>query len=264
MAVGTKADRLRRKKQMKKPGYSTIETENACEIFDAILKEEVLLPDFQRGFVWDEDMKIALSASVLTKLPVGSLLMLEAYIDEYAFRKIGKKQMIDVSGKNQDVTVHSLLDGQQRITTLVNVFSDFMIDNQVGFYDLIKSNTLYRRYFLKIPYYNDRYEEKDIYGINCLKFPFDVEKEFPKFEAEDVKKYIESVKITGNEKCLKNIQEVRTNEVMQYCTENYKSKDEKKYFLVPLYYLHKACKDKNSNAYKIIDKDIRKNFSKLF
>lgn len=44
------------------------------------LKEkEILLPDFQRGFVWkDVEKQSRLAASVLTRLPLGTLLLLES------------------------------------------------------------------------------------------------------------------------------------------------------------------------------------------
>lgn len=44
-----------------------------------IKKNEILLPDFQRQFVWkEEEMQRKLVASVLTKMPIGSILLLKS------------------------------------------------------------------------------------------------------------------------------------------------------------------------------------------
>ena len=43
---------------------------NLKEMIELIQKQELLLPDFQRGFVWDIEMQQRLVASVLTKMPI--------------------------------------------------------------------------------------------------------------------------------------------------------------------------------------------------
>ena len=43
-----------------------------------IKKNEILLPDFQRQFVWKEEIQKKLVASVLTRLPIGSILLLRS------------------------------------------------------------------------------------------------------------------------------------------------------------------------------------------
>ena len=44
---------------------------------DKIKKNLILLPDFQRNFVWnDPDIQRDLVASVIAKLPIGSILLL--------------------------------------------------------------------------------------------------------------------------------------------------------------------------------------------
>ena len=68
---------------------------NLVEIINKIEKNQILLPDFQREFVWkDEDQQKQLVASVLCKMPVGSILLLESDPDDYAAKVIGcsKKQ----------------------------------------------------------------------------------------------------------------------------------------------------------------------------
>ncbi|MBO5826747.1 MAG: DUF262 domain-containing protein, partial [Treponema sp.] len=52
-------------------------------ILDRIKKQELILPDFQRGFVWDSEKMKKLYASVLAKIPVGSILTLESKDDNF-------------------------------------------------------------------------------------------------------------------------------------------------------------------------------------
>ena len=95
---------------------------NLKEMIELIQKQELLLPDFQRGFVWDIEMQQRLVASVLTKMPIGSILVLEADTEDFGCRILGRKDEVDTSGGNRNVNV--LLDGQQRMTALANVFSN--------------------------------------------------------------------------------------------------------------------------------------------
>ena len=54
------------------------------ELVHKIEDNKIVLPDFQRGFVWkDQKKQKALIASILTKLPIGTILLLEAKVDEY-------------------------------------------------------------------------------------------------------------------------------------------------------------------------------------
>ena len=50
---------------------------NLRDIVDRISENTIVLPDFQRGFTWKENNRQkALLASVLTKLPIGTVLFL--------------------------------------------------------------------------------------------------------------------------------------------------------------------------------------------
>lgn len=233
---------------MRKPGESIVVEENVCDIFDGIVKEEILLPDFQRGFVWDEEKIKPFIASVLTKLPVGSLLMLESKATDYACRRIGRTERVSMEKKSSDEPIFALLDGQQRITVLTHTFSDFMIDKSVKYSDLISPKTLYRRQFLRIPSYMQR-EDYEIYGLDTLIFPFSATKDFPNFTSDQIEKSICSVKISANE-VLHDVANQDINRVMEFC-KGYEEGG-KKYSIIPLYYLYKACKDEKSRAYKIL------------
>ena len=112
-------------------------------IIDRINKNEILLPDFQRAFVWrDEERQKKLIASVLCKMPVGSILLLHADPNDYAAKVIGcKNKMVNTS--NISDKVDFLLDGQQRITVLSNVFSNVIHENCPKVSELVASIALF-------------------------------------------------------------------------------------------------------------------------
>lgn len=73
------------------------------------------LPDFQRGWVWDEDRIKSLIASVSMAFPIGALMRLETG-GEVQF----KERLVEGAPKDAENTQaqYLLLDGQQRITSL--------------------------------------------------------------------------------------------------------------------------------------------------
>ena len=60
-------------------------------------------------------------------MPIGSILLLTSSADEYCSKVIGKNADLDASDIVENVDF--LLDGQQRITVLTNVFSNVIHDN---------------------------------------------------------------------------------------------------------------------------------------
>lgn len=75
----------------------------------------VQLPDFQRGWVWDDHRIKALIASIMNSYPVGALMFLEFGGDTVRFRR----RLF--TGAVKDATPSDLvLDGQQRLTSIYN------------------------------------------------------------------------------------------------------------------------------------------------
>lgn len=75
------------------------------------------LPDFQRGWVWDDGRIKALILSVLHNFPVGAAMFLEYGNESIHF----KHKPIEGSGANANIEPDELiLDGQQRLTSLYN------------------------------------------------------------------------------------------------------------------------------------------------
>ena len=172
--------------------------ENKTDFNDLVRKidsKEILLPDFQRDFVWkDEDQQKSITASVLAKMPIGSILLLQSEPTEYACKKIGLNQEIDTSEiKNK---IYFLLDGQQRITVLTNVFSNEIQDNKKKISDLV-SPSLKRHFFLLIPRWKDIWndpEKDDLFGVKTLRFPYlNPDSDIPDFLSGDIKSFIVSL-----------------------------------------------------------------------
>ena len=75
------------------------------------------LPDFQRGWVWDDGRIKALILSVIHSFPVGAAMFLEYGNESIHF----KHKPIEGSDANPDTEPDELiLDGQQRLTSLYN------------------------------------------------------------------------------------------------------------------------------------------------
>ncbi len=168
---------------------------NLKKIAEMIQRGDLLLPDFQRGFVWREETAKSLIASVLTKMPIGSILLLEAKTTDYGCRILGRKDEPDL-GEEREVYV--LLDGQQRLTVLSNVFSNLLYHDYRGGkspdcdYSKIISTELMSRYFLKIPSVERLNEENDRFRLRDLDFsPENPESDIPDFLTGDILPFIE-------------------------------------------------------------------------
>lgn len=168
---------------------------NKTDFKDVIRKIEnfsILLPDFQREFVWrDEDQQKQIVASVLARMPIGSVLLLKSKPDDYSSKKIGCKSPVDTSKLKSEVEF--LLDGQQRITVLTNVFSNIIHDQCENVLDLI-SPSLKRRFFLRIPKWTKCRDEADLFGVHNLEFKYqNPDSEDPEFLSGDVLPFIECI-----------------------------------------------------------------------
>ena len=89
------------------------------ELIKDVQNGGVVLPDFQRSFIWEPEDVRGLLVSVLGNYFIGSMLMLEYFRDDspFALRLVEGVEEINKSAKIQSI-VKILLDGQQRTTAL--------------------------------------------------------------------------------------------------------------------------------------------------
>jgi hypothetical protein len=89
------------------------------ESLDGMLNEaedgSTQLPDFQRGWVWDDDHVRSLLASISLGYPIGAVMMLRAGGETIRF----KQRPLEGASTSEDRKAERLiLDGQQRLTSL--------------------------------------------------------------------------------------------------------------------------------------------------
>ena len=225
------------------------------EIVRKIEKKQILLPDFQRDFVWkDEEKQIGLVCSLLAKMPLGSILLLKSKADDYVCTSLGTKS--EVKPDNSSEEVEFLLDGQQRLTVLSNVLSNVIFEKCDNFNDLI-SPSLKKRFFLRIPRWksvNDN-SEKDLFGVKNLHFTIEnPDSDDPDFLTEDIKPFIQCCSFNKNDKTSYNPLNPVTTNLDSFCIGYEKG------YLIPLYLLAPTEKNKKQmNArFENIIRDISK------
>lgn len=84
------------------------------ELMKAVDTGSAQLPDFQRGWVWDDNRIKALIASITSNFPVGAAMFLEYGNADIRF----KYRVIEGSSADRVVPAELILDGQQRITSM--------------------------------------------------------------------------------------------------------------------------------------------------
>jgi hypothetical protein len=124
---------------------------------------KIVLPNFQRPYVWDLSDQTQLLASFLVRLPIGTFLMLEGESDSFHSQELCFKNTAEPTGSD----CKFLLDGQQRMSTIKNIFFDHL-----GFgkwEECIRARNLYSalqyRWFLKI-----ENSPLDLFGFDKLRF----------------------------------------------------------------------------------------------
>ena len=92
---------------------------NVRQLLDRVYNGEIVLPDFQRSFIWEPEDVRELIVSVLGDYFIGSMLFIDSTADNapFALRLIEGVERINREAKIQPL-VKIVLDGQQRITAL--------------------------------------------------------------------------------------------------------------------------------------------------
>ena len=89
------------------------------EILADIVKGKIQLPEFQRGWVWDDDHIRSLLVSIARSFPVGAIMLLETG-GQARFQLRAVEGVELPPGSSPELLI---LDGQQRLTTLTQVLA---------------------------------------------------------------------------------------------------------------------------------------------
>lgn len=88
---------------------------NLYEILKDVNSGKIQLPDFQRGWVWDDDRIKGVIASVAKSFPIGAVMLLETGNENIRFKTKPVEGVLGLNGTKPEMLI---LDGQQRITSL--------------------------------------------------------------------------------------------------------------------------------------------------
>ncbi len=201
------------------------ETIKLQNLIDEVTDKKLVLPDFQRKFVWEQNDMYGLFSSVLCKMPFGSILTLESTDKEFSCKKLGAKPKECHEEIESGKQIEYLIDGQQRLTSLFAGFTTYYFSAFKDIPKKIAAPRLLEMYFIKIPAENN---ENSIDLFNAKKLSFDCNRENTEnnyFSSEEMKQIISSEKIS------KIIKERKTevfdleskadlDSIASYCTNN--------------------------------------------
>ncbi|MEF3112452.1 GmrSD restriction endonuclease domain-containing protein [Streptomyces chrestomyceticus] len=89
--------------------------ERISQLAQRVLTGDILLPKFQRDFVWPREKVLDLLDSIARNYPIGSILLWQSRQELASERTIGGLAIAD---RKPDYPVNYLLDGQQRLSTV--------------------------------------------------------------------------------------------------------------------------------------------------
>ncbi len=92
----------------------TTNPKKLSDLLNDVEAGRIQLPDFQRGWVWDEERIQNLLVSIVQRFPIGAIMMLDAGKENAQFASVVLKNVPD----REAAPTQLLLDGQQRLTSL--------------------------------------------------------------------------------------------------------------------------------------------------
>ncbi|MBF6128889.1 GmrSD restriction endonuclease domain-containing protein [Nocardia brasiliensis] len=90
-------------------------SERVLNLAGRVLSGDIVLPEFQRPFVWKRNQVLELLDSIYRNFPIGSMLVWESRQNLMSKRSIAD---LDVADRSPNYPVNYLLDGQQRLSTV--------------------------------------------------------------------------------------------------------------------------------------------------
>ena len=152
---------------------------------------KIQLPDFQRGYKWDDERIRSLLVTVLRGHPMGALMLLDTGNDNIHFKPQPLARVTDDAAVDEHRALRSpnslLLDGQQRMTSLYQALTGSGI---VGTKDS-RGKEMARRYFLDVELaLGDPSEQDDAVrslsenGVVRANFERDIVEDYSTFEKQ--------------------------------------------------------------------------------
>jgi hypothetical protein len=89
------------------------------KLLDDVVEGKIQLPDFQRGWVWDDEHIRELLVSIGRSFPIGAVMLLEAG-GEAKFQ-VRPVEGVELGVNGAALAAQLILDGQQRLTSLTQV-----------------------------------------------------------------------------------------------------------------------------------------------
>lgn len=126
-------------------GVTTFDStkESLLDLLRSIRDGKTQLPDFQRGWVWDDEHIRSLLASISLSYPIGAVMMLQTGNPDVRF----KPRLVEgISMAHLPEPERLILDGQQRLTSL---FQSLFLGQAVTTRDA-RGNQIKRWYYLDI------------------------------------------------------------------------------------------------------------------
>jgi hypothetical protein len=159
-------------------GYNSKTIVSIFELYD---KHKLVLPNFQREYVWKTEQQDKLLRTIFVNLPVGSLLLLNGKKDDFSSTKL----CIRIPEIPAAECTY-LLDGQQRLSTIRSIFYD-IFSSSVEYNSNWRNNwediprALKHRWFIDLGTFENRL---DLFGYKNLNFNIDMG--LTKYEPSDL------------------------------------------------------------------------------
>ncbi len=130
---------------MPMPTFTTFDSirESLQDVLKSVREGKTQLPDFQRGWVWDDEHIRSLLASISLSFPIGAVMMLQTGNPDLRL----KPRLVEgATLRDPPDSERLILDGQQRLTSL---FQSLVMEQPVTTRDL-RGKPIKRWYYLDI------------------------------------------------------------------------------------------------------------------
>lgn len=225
-------------------------------LVNKVESKDLVLPDFQRKFVWDKEMMCKLFASVLCRMPLGSVLVLNSADDKFACKEIGAKKRTQEYNDSipQGKLLSYLIDGQQRLTSLFAGFTTHFLEHFYTRPSEITSDGILEMYFLKIPSQLNNENDLDIFNVKNLQFNSTSYTTNTYFSSSIMQKLICSEKTTTVVPSVKKglfdiFDPDKLKEVVSFCC----TEDEEHFYHIPLQFINSGNIEIQSAMLEIIN-----------